>query len=127
PSGNEIHLDEKNKNMNFTSPETVTFNCKNFIINASEGITYNAGTDIVIIADRNITQRAENDINISAAGNINEHSNNRAEIIDKNFKRNSDISNEVASEVTIFSHTENMTLQSGKEIKLNSTEKTNFF
>ncbi|WP_409416564.1 type VI secretion system Vgr family protein [Flavobacterium sp. PS2] len=46
PSGNEVHLDEENKDMNFTSPETITFNCKNFIINASEGITYNAGTNI---------------------------------------------------------------------------------
>lgn len=55
PSGNEIQLDEEGKNINVTSPETITFNCKNFIVNASEGITYNAGTHIseTAVIDKN--------------------------------------------------------------------------
>ncbi|MTD72335.1 type VI secretion system Vgr family protein, partial [Flavobacterium sp. LC2016-13] len=46
PSGNEIHLDEELKSMTLTSSETITLNCKNLIINASESITSNAGTSI---------------------------------------------------------------------------------
>jgi type VI secretion system secreted protein VgrG len=78
-------------------------------------------------ANKDITQTAGHDINQSAAGDINEHSNNRKEIVEKDFKRNSDTSSEVATEASIFSHTENMTLQSGKEIHFNSAEKSNMF
>lgn len=50
PSGNEIHLDEEGKNINVTSPETVTIRAKNIIFEATESITFTAGT--------NITERA---------------------------------------------------------------------
>ncbi|OXA94899.1 type VI secretion system Vgr family protein [Flavobacterium hercynium] len=50
PSGNEVHLNEETKSMTFTSSETITFNCKNFVINASENISSSAGQNIVEIA-----------------------------------------------------------------------------
>lgn len=46
PSGNEIHLDEEGKNINVTSPETVTIRAKNIIFEATESITFTAGTNI---------------------------------------------------------------------------------
>ncbi|WP_029269196.1 type VI secretion system Vgr family protein [Flavobacterium sp. KJJ] len=46
PSGNELHLDEEGKNITITTPETLTLNCKNLIINASESITTTAGVNI---------------------------------------------------------------------------------
>ncbi|MFH7017533.1 type VI secretion system Vgr family protein [Flavobacterium sp. FlaQc-47] len=68
PSGNELHLDEENKNMNMTSTETITFNCKNFIVNASEGITYNAGTHIAETAILNKTTTIGGGLNTSVTG-----------------------------------------------------------
>ncbi|MFH6957293.1 type VI secretion system Vgr family protein [Flavobacterium aquidurense] len=46
PSGNEIHLDEENKNINVTTPETFTVRAKNIVFEATESITYTAGTYI---------------------------------------------------------------------------------
>ncbi|MFZ0598621.1 MAG: phage baseplate assembly protein V [Flavobacterium sp.] len=68
PSGNELHLDEESKNMNLTSTETITFNCKNFIVNASEGITYNAGTHIAETAILNKTTNIGGGLNTSVTG-----------------------------------------------------------
>ncbi|MFB9078764.1 type VI secretion system Vgr family protein [Flavobacterium procerum] len=52
-SGNEIHLDEENKNINATSPETVTIRAKNIVFEASESITLKAGTNISETAGAN--------------------------------------------------------------------------
>lgn len=68
PSGNEVHLDEENKNINVTSPETITFNCKNFVVNASEGITYNAGTNISETAVINKNTNVGGILNTSVIG-----------------------------------------------------------
>lgn len=46
PSGNELHMNEETKSTTLTVPETLTLNCKNLIINASESITTNAGMNI---------------------------------------------------------------------------------
>ena len=46
PSGNEIHLDEENKNINATTPETFTIRAKNIVFEATESITYTAGMNI---------------------------------------------------------------------------------
>lgn len=37
-SGNEIHLDTTGSNINITTPETMTLNCKNMNINVEENI-----------------------------------------------------------------------------------------
>lgn len=60
PSGNEIHLDEETKSTTITVPETLTLNCKNLIINASESVTTNAGV--------NISEKAGIDKSIAVGG-----------------------------------------------------------
>ncbi|MCR4030197.1 MULTISPECIES: phage baseplate assembly protein V [Flavobacterium] len=127
PSGNEIQLDEEGKNINVTSPETVTIRAKNIVFEASESITIKAGIDIDMIADNNMTQEVGNDIFINAEGNIMERSDNRTELADKDFSRISDTSNEVASEASLYSNKENMTLQSGKQVRINTSENSNLF
>ncbi len=127
PSGNEIHLDQEKKNINATTPETFTIRAKNIVFEATESITVKAGTDIEINADSNITQEAGNNFLINAEGNIVEHSDNRTELVDKDFSRFSDISNEVASEASLFSNEEDMTIQSGKQVRINSAENSNLF
>jgi type VI secretion system secreted protein VgrG len=46
PSGNELHMNEETKSTTLTVPETLTLNCKNLIINASESIITTAGVNI---------------------------------------------------------------------------------
>ena len=58
PSGNEIHLDEETKSTTITVPETLTLNCKNLIINASESITTKAGMNISEDAGLNHSTKA---------------------------------------------------------------------
>lgn len=72
-------------------------------------------------------QNAGNDVNINASGDIIEQSDNRSEIAEKDFSRISDASNEVAAEVSLHSHENNMTIQSGKQVLFNSAEKSNLF
>ena len=55
PSGNEIHLDEENKNINATTPETFTVRAKNIVFEATESITVKAGTNILETAGINKT------------------------------------------------------------------------
>lgn len=86
-----------------------------------------AKEDIEIEAGRDVSQEAENDIRINAKGNIMEYSDTRVEIVEKDFTRKSDTSNEVAAEVSLYSQTENMTIQSGKQVLINSAEKSNLF
>jgi len=47
PSGNELHMNEETKSTTITVPETLTLNCKNLIINASESVMTNAGVNII--------------------------------------------------------------------------------
>jgi len=127
PSGNEFHMNEETKSINVTSPETITIRAKNIVFEASESITVKAGTDIDMSAGNNMTQEAGNDIFINAEGTILERSDNRTELVEKDFSRTSDISNEIASEVSLYSNEENMTIQSGKQVHINSAEKSNLF
>ncbi|MGE8341820.1 MAG: type VI secretion system Vgr family protein [Flavobacterium sp.] len=127
PSGNELHMNEETKSINVTSPETVTIRAKNIVFEASESITVKTGTDIDMSAGNNMTQEAGNDIFINAEGTILERSDNRTELVEKDFSRTSDISNEIASEVSLYSNEENMTIQSGKQVHINSAKKSNLF
>lgn len=69
PSGNEIHLDEENKNINMTSPETVTIRAKNIVFEATESITYTAGTHISETAAINKTTIVGGVLNTNVTGN----------------------------------------------------------
>ncbi len=108
------------KDINITAGENINITAgKNIVVNAGENIDENAGKNVSVVAGK--------DMMLNATGDINETSDNRTEIVDENFKRNATTSNEVASEISMFSEKENMTLQSGKTVEFNSAEKSNLF
>ena len=127
PSGNTWFMDGKG-NISVTAPKNFTVNAgENITMTAGKNVSVSAGDDMDNSAGKNITQTAGNDLSQSAMGNITEISNNRTEMVEKDFIRQADTSNEIASEVTIFSQKENMTLQSGKTVEVNSAEKSKMF
>jgi type VI secretion system secreted protein VgrG len=135
PGGNTIHLDTVGKNITITAPETITLNATNIVMNASEDITGTAGKNVSVSAgenisnsaNENITSVAGTDIIQSAAGNIKETSDNRTEMVEKDFTRQTDNFNTQASRISLFSEKENMTIQSGKTVEQNSAEKSTAF
>jgi type VI secretion system secreted protein VgrG len=126
PSGNEIHLDEEGKNINVTSPETVTIRAKNIVFEASESITYVAGTNISETAILNKTSSIGGILNTSVGldkilhvagdNHINIDGDSNSEVKkDRN----------IASENRIVTHSEiGHEFHSDKDIKNNSSEKT---
>jgi uncharacterized protein involved in type VI secretion and phage assembly len=127
PSGNTYLMDGQG-NINVNAP-------KNFTVNAGENITMTAGKDVSVSAGNNISNSANDnitsvagtDIVQTASGEIRETSDMRTEDVAKEFKRQSQISNEFAGEVSVFSEKENMTMQSGKIVEFNSAEKSKLF
>ncbi|MBF7093676.1 Vgr family protein, partial [Flavobacterium sp. ALJ2] len=99
----------------------------NFIVNAGKNVKIDAGENMDCSAGNNISQTAGNDLTQTASEEITESSDNRKEMVDKDFMRQANTSNEIASEVTIFSNKENLTLQSGKTVEVNSVEKSKMF
>lgn len=127
PSGNTWFMDGAG-NISVTAPKNFTVNAgENITMTAGKNVSVSAGDDMDNSAGKNITQTAGNDLSQSAMGDITEISNNRTEMVEKDFMRQADTSNEIASEVTVFSHKENMTLQSGKTVEVNSAEKSKMF
>lgn len=127
PSGNTWFMDGQG-NISVNAP-------KNFTINAGENINISAGKDYAVTAGSNISHAANENINAaagadivhSAAGNINESSDSRTEFVEKDFTHQSDTSNTIAGTLSMFSEKENMTLQSGKTVEINSAEKSKLF
>ncbi|AYN04460.1 type VI secretion system Vgr family protein [Flavobacterium sp. 140616W15] len=127
PSGNTWFMDGKG-NINVTAPKNITMQAgEDFIVNAGKNVKIDAGENMDCDAGKNISQTAGNDLTQRAMVDIIESSDNRKETVDKDFLRQSDISNVVASGVTIFSNKENLTLQSGKTVEVNSVEKSKMF
>ncbi|MNQ62611.1 Phage-related baseplate assembly protein [compost metagenome] len=127
PSGNEIHLDEENKNINATTPETFTIRAKNIVFEATESITLKAGYDIDSKADNNITQIAENNITINASGNLFEKSDERTEIADENYLREvGGTAGEIAGKMNISTTQDNINIHSAKNINGHSAENSSF-
>ncbi|NHN27597.1 hypothetical protein FIA58_018100, partial [Flavobacterium jejuense] len=127
PSGNTWMMDGKG-NISVNAPKNFSIAAgDNISISAGKNISVSAGEDIDNSANGNITSVAGTDIIQNASGDIRESSDNRTEIVDKDFIRQADISNEIASEVSVFSEKENMTLQSGKTVEFNSAEKSKLF
>ncbi|MBL0737645.1 type IV secretion protein Rhs [Flavobacterium sp. GN10] len=127
PSGNEIQLDEESKNINVTSPETVTIRAKNIVFEASESITLKAGYDIDNNADNNITQIAGNNIAINASGNLFEKSDNRTEIADENYlKEVGGTAGEIAGKINISTTQDDINIYSAKNINGHSAENSSF-
>jgi uncharacterized protein involved in type VI secretion and phage assembly len=124
---NIIHIDTKGNNITITALENMTLNCKNMQINVGENMDVQVGQNQSTNAGKDIATTAGNNYSLSAVGDVSETSNNRTELATKDFKRTADTSNEIASEISMFSAKENMTMQSGKIVELNSAEKSNLF
>ncbi|WP_312079330.1 phage baseplate assembly protein V [Chryseobacterium sp.] len=127
PSGNTYFMDGKG-NITVTAPKNFTLNAgENINITAGKEISVSAGNSITSSANDNIISTAGTDIVQTAAGDIRESSDTRTEMVEKEFFRQSETSNEIAGEMSIFSELENMTMQSGKIVEFNSAEKSKLF
>ncbi|NII84576.1 MULTISPECIES: type VI secretion system Vgr family protein [unclassified Pedobacter] len=132
---NIIHIDTKGNNITITALENMTLNCKNMQINVQENMDVSVGQDQSVSIGNNQTTTVNKDIgttagnnySLSATGDIQETSDKRSEFVTKDFIRQSETSNELASEITMFSQKENMSLQSGKTVEINSAEKSKLF
>jgi type VI secretion system secreted protein VgrG len=69
PSGNEIHLDEETKSTTITAPETATIRARNIIFEATESITFRAGTHISETATLDKTTVIGGILKTNVAGN----------------------------------------------------------
>jgi type VI secretion system secreted protein VgrG len=126
--GKTIAVIHGDGNIRFKAPKNIEFEAgEDFTITAGRNVKIDAKENIEIAAGNDIFQEANHDMYVDVRGNILEQSDNRTEIVEKDFKRTSDISHEVAAEATLYSHQENMTIQSGKQVLINSAEKSNFF
>lgn len=127
PSGNTWDMDG-NGNIAVNAPKNMTITVgENMDVTVGKNITVNAGEDIDVEAGGNINQTAGTDINQTASGDINETSENRTEMVDKLHQQTSKKEIIESEKITAFSTSENMTLQSGKTVKINSVEKSNLF
>ncbi|TCD07636.1 type IV secretion protein Rhs [Pedobacter frigidisoli] len=132
---NIIHIDTKGNNITITALENMRLNCKNMQINVEENMDIQVGKDQSssignsqsTSVSKDIAITAGNNYSLSATGDIQENSDNRKETVSKDFMRQSESSNELASAITMFSQSENMTLQSGKTVEVNSAEKSKMF
>jgi type VI secretion system secreted protein VgrG len=127
PSGNTWDMDG-NGNIAVNAPKNMTITVgENMDVTVGKNITVNAGENIDVSAGKDINETASGDINQTASGDITENADNKSEMVDKEYNRISIKSDEIAQEVTSFSTKENMTLQSGKTVQLNSAERSNLF
>ncbi|AZA51732.1 type VI secretion system Vgr family protein [Chryseobacterium sp. G0201] len=127
PSGNYFFMDGKG-NISVNAPKNFTLKAgENISITAGKEISIDAGESITSSANENIVATAGTDIMITATGDIKESSDTRTEMVEKEFRRQSETSNEIAGEIAMFSEKENMTMQSGKIVEFNSAEKSKLF
>ncbi len=129
PSGNEIHLNEETKSTTITVPETLTLNCKNLIINASESITTTAGLNILESAgvDKSTTVGMMHNLNIGGNSMLNV-TGSVFEDIQGNAESHTAHDRIVNSQQGIQTSSENgIEKHSQKETKLNSGEKSNLY
>jgi type VI secretion system secreted protein VgrG len=127
PSGNEIHLDEETKSTTITVPETLTLNCKNLIINASESITTTAGVNIFESAGANHTSKAGGIMNQSAVGDYNLIAFDINESAVGKRNSHAEIIQEQAGAINKHATEENINVQGQKKVSTNSGENSNFF
>ncbi|MFP3592704.1 type VI secretion system Vgr family protein [Chryseobacterium sp. SIMBA_038] len=127
PSGNYFFMDGKG-NISVNAPKNFTLKAgENISITAGKEISIDAGESITSSANENIVATAGTDIMMTATGDIKESSDTRTEMVEKEFRRQSETSNEIAGEISMFSEKENMTMQSGKIVEFNSAEKSKLF
>ena len=100
---------------------------ENMAVQVGKDQSTNVGDNQTISVGKDITTSAGKNFSLTATGDIEESSDNRTEMVSKDFLRHAETSNEQASEITVFSQRENMTLQSGKIVEINSAEKSKMF
>ncbi|KAF2509960.1 type IV secretion protein Rhs [Flavobacterium zhairuonense] len=129
PSGNEIHLNEETKSTTITVPETLTLNCKNLIINASESITTTAGLNIIesVGVDKSTTVGMMHNLSIGGNSMLNV-TGSIFEDIQGNAESHTAQDRIVNSQQGIQTSTEEgIQKHSQKDTQLNSAEKSNLF
>lgn len=127
PSGNTWDMDG-NGNIAVNAPKNMSITVgENMDVTVGKNINVSAGENISMDAGKNINETADGDINQSASGDIQEVSDNRTEIVDNNYIRDSKKSDLFANEINIISSKENITIQSAKTVIWNSAEKSNLF
>jgi len=123
PSGNTYFMDGKG-NITVTSPKNMTFNVgDNLHINVGKSMTSVIGENQNTTVTNNITISAGNDIFETATGNRMEMSNNRTEMVDNDYTRQSSTSDIFAKKMTATSSEEDILIQSAKTVHMNSGEK----
>ena len=125
PSGNEIHLDEEGKNINVTSPETLTIHAKNIIFEATESITFTAGTNITETAVLNKSTVIGGALNAKIGGDKTVHViGGFHEQVDGNYHSEANQERNTIGLSKIVSQSGNTEFHSESDIHNNSAEDT---
>ncbi|TPN89079.1 type VI secretion system Vgr family protein [Aquimarina algicola] len=126
--GNHFIIDTVSETISINALKDLNINAgENIQITAGKNISINAGENIGETAGENVSIIANKDMLLNAAGEMTEIADNRNDIIDEDFSRQSSISEEYANEISLFSAEENLTIQSSKTVNINSAEKSKLF
>ncbi|GAA3508396.1 phage baseplate assembly protein V [Aquimarina addita] len=126
--GNNIVIDTAGETISINALKDISINAgENIQISAGKNISISAGENFDTNAGKNVSLVAGGNMELNSAGNMIEKSDNRTDIIQKDFSRQSGISDEYANEVHLISAEENLTIQSSKSININSAEKSKLF
>ncbi|WP_054851303.1 type VI secretion system Vgr family protein [Olleya sp. ITB9] len=126
--GNHLIIDTAGESISINALKDINISAgENINISAGKNISINAGENIDESAGQNISIIANKDMLLNASGNMTEMAENRKDLIDGDFSRQSTTSDEYANEMTLFSAEDNLTMQSSKSININSAEKSKLF
>lgn len=126
PSGNELHMNEETKSTTITVPETLTLNCKNLIINASESIVTTAGMNIMESAGIDKSTNVGMMHNMSIGGNhIMNVTGDFFENIDGDLHSETKKERNTVGHSGFVSESAGTEFHSNSDIQNNSTENTN--
>ena len=128
-SGNELHFDTVGSNINITAPETMTFNCKNMVVNVEQNLTTTVGmnkTDSIGMNSSENTGMMKSttvgaNANMMVMGNLMEFI--QGDLTSEVVKGRE----ESASQIKITSNKGNITKNAKGQIQNNSGEKGNNF
>ena len=128
-SGNEIHFDTTGSCINITAPETMTFNCKNMVINVEENLTTTVGMNKMESVGMNSNESTGMmksttvgmNANMMVMGNLMEFI--QGDLTSEVVKGRE----ESAAEIKITSNQGNITKNAKGQIQNNSGEKGNNF
>jgi type VI secretion system secreted protein VgrG len=135
PSGNSMLMDGKG-NINFNAPNNMNITVgKNMNITVGENLVTTVGMNqnttvaknISINAGVDIAETAGKDILQTASGNITEFADNKMEIVEKSYTKQSEIFTEIAGKINVNSTKEDIIIKSAQTVAFNSGKKGNLF